>query len=129
MANTSAYRLRGSRIPTHNHNIVRGLLKVQHPILVNTSIVTIMEKKKDYTEIVVESFIPNSTSGRHGEIHIRPIKGQDPFVPTMNVECSKKLSEDYPVGTRFIIKGIITTRGGKGTYIYSSYRWGYTVKE
>jgi hypothetical protein len=55
--------------------------------------------KADYAEIVVESYQPHSTAGKHGLIHIRPIDGQGIFKPEMNVECSKKLSEEYPVGT------------------------------
>jgi hypothetical protein len=80
-----------------------------------------------YTEIIVESYIPKSTSGLHGLVHIRPIEGQDPFMTSMNVECSKELSESYPVGTRFKIKAKITSRLGEGPYIYSHYKWTYTV--
>ncbi|MDR6943029.1 hypothetical protein [Mucilaginibacter pocheonensis] len=82
---------------------------------------------KDYTEIVVESFLPTSTAGLHGKVHIRPVAGQDPFLPSMFVECSKELSEDYEVGTKFLIKAKVTSRKGKGVFIYSSYKWRYVV--
>lgn len=81
--------------------------------------------KAEYAEIVVESYQPHSTAGKHGQIHIRPIDGQGIFKPEMNVECSKKLSEEYPVGTKFRIKAKIISREGSAEFIYSSYRWVY----
>ena len=86
-----------------------------------------MATKKDYAEIIVESFIPESTSGPHGQVHIRPLDGQYPFLPGMHVQCSKELSEDYPIGTQFRIRAKITTRSGGKPFIYSSYKWTYVV--
>ena len=60
-------------------------------------------KTPDYDYIIVESFTPTDTSGRHGLVHIRPIAGQEPFKTTMFVECSKELMNDYPVGIKFKI--------------------------
>ncbi len=64
----------------------------------------------EYSEIEVETFIPISRSGVHGEIHVRPIEGQDPFLSNMFVQCSKELVDKYPVGFKFRIKAKITTR-------------------
>lgn len=80
-----------------------------------------------YDFIIVESFIPKDTSGRHGPVHIRPIPLQDPYHETMFVQCSKDLSYNYPVGTRFRIKAKITSSPGIKPFIYSSYRWEYEV--
>jgi len=75
-----------------------------------------------YRPVVVESFRPSSTSGLHGGIHIRPVAGQG--VPTtLHVECSKKLSKDYPVGTKFRIQAKLTDREGAGEYLYSYFGW------
>jgi len=79
----------------------------------------------DYDIIIVESYLPNSTSGLHGSVHIRPISGQNPYMTNMHVECSKTLSKDYPVGTRFKIRAKITTREGGTPFIYSHYSWPY----
>lgn len=81
----------------------------------------------EYYQVVVESYIPVNRPGLHGDIHIRPISGQDPFTPDMHVECSKKLSEEYPVGTRFLIKAKITSREGGRKFAYSHYRWAFKV--
>ena len=86
-----------------------------------------MKKEHDYDHIIVESYIPTSTSGLHGEIHIRPITDQGEFLKIMHVECSKVLSNDYSVGTRFRIKAKVTQRMGGAKFIYSHYLWPYEV--
>ena len=81
----------------------------------------------EYNYIIVESHKPKSTSGLHGEIHIRPIKGQNPYLESMHVRCSKELSEDYAVGTKFRIKAKITNKEGGNLFIHSHYTWPYVV--
>lgn len=84
-------------------------------------------KDEKYVLIEVESYLPSSTSGLHGKVHIRPVFGQDGFPSSLHVECSKELSREYPVGTRFLIKGKLTDKLGGGKYIYSHYKWTYEV--
>lgn len=79
-----------------------------------------------YRMVVVESFRPVNTSGLHGEVHIRPIAGQG-LSTEMFVECSKKLSERYPVGTRFRIKAKVTDREGSRPFLYSYFGWPYEL--
>ena len=83
--------------------------------------------EKEYQEIIVESFYPSDLSGKHGPVHIRPLSGQDPYLETMYVECSKDLSYNYPVGTRFRIKAKIVDEPPVAAFIYSHYKWSYTV--
>jgi len=83
--------------------------------------------KNEYSYIIVESFIPSDTTGRHGPIHIRPLPSQEPFLTTMFVECSKELSYSYPLGTKFRIKAKIVTKIGGTSFIYSHYSWSYVV--
>ena len=84
-------------------------------------------KEFDYDFIIVESFIPTDSTGRHGLIHIRPIPGQEPFETNMFVQCSKELTTDYKPGTKFRIKAKITNREGGTPYISSHYTWSYIV--
>lgn len=79
-----------------------------------------------YQMVEVESYRPPSTSGLHGDVHIRPCPGQG-YPVTMHVGCAKKLSRDYPVGTRFRIKAKLTDREGGGEYLYSYPGWKYEV--
>ena len=75
-----------------------------------------------YHVIVVESYRPTDTSGLHGPIHIRPAPDQI-FPQSLQVECSKKLSRGYPVGTRFHLRVKITDRENGGEFLYSYHGW------
>lgn len=79
------------------------------------------EARDGYGWIEVESFIP----GKTGAAHIRPVEG-GPFPTHLRVECSKSLSRNYPVGTRFRIRGKLTDMMGT-PFIYSSWQWKYEV--
>ena len=83
-------------------------------------------KTNKYEEVLVESYLPANTSGKHGKVHIRPVAGYK-YPVTLQVQCSKKLSNDYPVGTKFILQAKLTDREGGGEYLYSSFRWKYEV--
>ena len=82
---------------------------------------------KDYEYIIVVSYKPNNTSGLHGEVHIKPVAGQDPYKEDMHVRCSKELSRDYPVGSKFRIKAKLTSKEGGKLFIHSHYTWSYEV--
>jgi hypothetical protein len=75
-----------------------------------------------YRFVIVESFKPSAMSGLHGNVHIRPVSRQG-LPTTLHVECSKKLSRDYPVGTKFRIQAKLTDREGSGEYLYSYFKW------
>jgi hypothetical protein len=79
-----------------------------------------------YMIVEVESFLPENASGLHGKVHIRPCEGDGKY-RDMHVECSKGLSRDYPVGTRFRIRAKLTDREGGSDYLYSHYSWKYEV--
>ena len=85
-----------------------------------------MAKISSYEEVLVESFVPNKPSGKHGKVHVRPVAGGK-YSQSLQVECSKNLSRDFPVGTKFLIQAKLTDREGGGEYLYSSYRWDYEV--
>jgi len=85
-----------------------------------------MAQNNQYEMVLVESFIPNDPSGKHGKVHIRPVAGGK-YPSTLAVECSKKLSSDYPVGTKFILQAKLTDRENGGEYLYSSFRWKFEV--
>lgn len=86
----------------------------------------LMAKDNPYVYVLVESYAPKNTSGLHGEVHIRPIKGEN-FPQTIHVECSKRLSREYAVGTRFKIRAKLTDREGSGDFLYSYHGWPFEV--
>lgn len=79
-----------------------------------------------YQYVMVESFEPGSTSGLHGDVHIRPCAGQS-YPTTLHVECSKDLVRNYPVNTKFRIRAKLTDRLGSGDFLYSYFGWKYEV--
>ena len=83
--------------------------------------------EKDYEYIIVESYIPEVNRGYHGDVHIRPVEGQEPYSIDMHVRCPEELKDDYPVGTRFRIKAKITSREGGKLFAHSHYTWPYEV--
>jgi hypothetical protein len=83
-------------------------------------------KEKDYQEIIVESFITNER-GKHGPVHIRPLPGQEPYLETMFVQCSKTLSNNFPVGTKFKIRAKIIQPVDGRAFVSSNYTWPYEV--
>lgn len=81
---------------------------------------------EQYQYVLVESYRPSSTSGLHGDVHIRPSAGQG-FPTSLHVECSKDLVRNYPVGTKFKIRAKLTDRLGSGDFLYSYFGWKYEV--
>lgn len=78
----------------------------------------------DYRVIVVHSVMGIDSQGR-SKIQVRPIDGQI-FGADLNVECSKKLIENYPVGTKFRLKVQLTDMQG-APFLYSYFGWPYEV--
>lgn len=79
-----------------------------------------------YQMVIVESFLPASTAGLHGAVHIRPVAGQG--LPTdLHVECAKSLSKNFPPGTRFRLRAKLTDREDGGKYLYSYHGWSVEV--
>lgn len=81
-----------------------------------------VKNDEPYLDVIVESYVSASTSGKHGKMHIRPVAGQS-FDTSLLVECSKSLATNYPVGTRFRLRAKLTDREGGGKFVYSSWRW------
>ena len=79
-----------------------------------------------YVYVDVESYLPTQTSGLQGKIHIRPCPGQG-YPTDMHVECSKNLSKNYPLGSKFRLKAKLTDREGGGEYLYSYWGWDYEI--
>lgn len=69
-----------------------------------------MAQDNPYEHVVVESFVPEQRSGLRGKVHIRPVAGGR-YPVTLHVECSKKLSRDSPVGTKFKLWAKLTVSG------------------
>ena len=67
-----------------------------------------------YYTIVVETY-RISGSGLHGDIHVRPVKGEQ-FPQTLHVRSPKEMRRKYPVGTRFPNRREADRQGGRWTF-------------
>lgn len=76
-----------------------------------------------YRHVIVESFEPTETSGPHGPVHIRPVKGQV-YSPALFVSCSKRMSDinRHPVGTIFKLWAQLLTRESGAEWLYANPR-------
>jgi hypothetical protein len=80
-----------------------------------------------FYDVLVESFHPDSMSGLHGPIHIRPLPGQGLDV-SLSVQCAKQLSQNHPKGTVFKLqRAKVAQRLDGGIYLSSHFRWSYEV--
>jgi len=66
-----------------------------------------------YRDVAVESII------KDGGIKICPIPGQA-YSPELNVHCSRAMTdtEQYPLGTSFLVSAKMTDRQGGTPYLY-----------
>jgi hypothetical protein len=69
-----------------------------------------------YRDVAVES----SVDARTGLLRIKPMAGQA-YSTGMRVQCARALldPEQYPVGTRFLIRAKLTDRAGGAPFLYS----------
>ena len=65
-----------------------------------------------YRQVAVESCVLGKA------VCIRPIPGQA-YSPTLSVQCSRRLSNLYPVGTRFLLSAKLTDRLGGTPFLYA----------
>jgi hypothetical protein len=83
-----------------------------------------------YHDVIVESFVPDRTSGLHGKVHIRPVAGQM-FDQSIHVECPRVMRDTaiYPLHTKFQIRAKLTDKEGGRSFLYSHHSWKFVVLE
>jgi hypothetical protein len=78
-----------------------------------------------YRQIIIETYVGPSR-GDHRRIRARPVEGQ--FYPaTMNVECSRGMRTQHPVGTKFRIYAKETDKEGGPSFLYTHHSWPYEL--
>jgi hypothetical protein len=75
-----------------------------------------------YRYVVIQTYRAVAEASPHS-IRARVLPGQD-LPETMRVECSSKMRESHPVGTRFKIKAKIK-QTSNDPHLYTSYQWEY----
>ncbi len=79
----------------------------------------------EYTQIIVETY-SGRKPGKSSLVHARPIVGQV-YPPSMDVECSRPMRKNHPVGTKFRIHVKEADREGGKPFLYTHYSWPYEV--
>lgn len=79
----------------------------------------------DYNQVIVETY-EATKSGKKSKVHVRPIEGEI-YPASMDVECSRSMRKDHPIGTRFRIYAKETRREGGKPFLYSHFNWPYEV--
>ena len=78
-----------------------------------------------YHQITIETY-HEVKSGKSSRIHARRIVGER-YPQSLDVECSKAMRKENPVGTKFRIWAKLTDRESGGEYLYTSWRWPYEI--
>ncbi|OYU15659.1 MAG: hypothetical protein CFE37_04875 [Alphaproteobacteria bacterium PA4] len=86
---------------------------------------TLSKPWSPYRQVIIETYNGPSRGG-HGSVRARPIAGQF-YLTTMNVECSRQMRTQYPVGTKFRIYAKETNREGSPPFLYTHFSWPFEV--
>jgi hypothetical protein len=78
--------------------------------------------EEDYVWLIVESYRPSSTAGKHGPIHVRPAPGQG-YDQSLQVRCPREMVRNFPEGTRFKLRVKLTNRDGGGEFLSAPHQW------
>ena len=79
-----------------------------------------------YHSIVVETY-RISGSGLHGDVHVRPVKGEI-FPQSLHVRgFSKNVRIAHPIGTRFRVRVKLTDKDGSTPFLHMHHNWDHEV--
>jgi hypothetical protein len=78
----------------------------------------------DYRYVIIESYRAIGEQSAHA-VRARPLPGQG-LPAVMCVECSSKMRERYPIGTKFKILAKIKDTD-RDPHLYTSWQWKYEV--
>jgi hypothetical protein len=86
---------------------------------------TLSKPWSPYRQVIIETY-QGPDRGHHGGIRARPVAGE--YYPrSMNVECSKGMRKQHPVGTRFRVYVKETSREGSPPFLYTHFSWPYEI--
>ncbi|MDO4449805.1 MAG: hypothetical protein Q4B79_02475 [Moraxella sp.] len=87
-----------------------------------------MGSSSEYKEVIVETYAASRALGDTGrsKVRVRPIAGQG-IDTNLKVECSKKMREMYPVGTKFKLSLKTITPADNREFLYAHFNAPYEV--
>jgi hypothetical protein len=81
--------------------------------------------QEPYIRMVVETY-RESGSGLHGDIHVRPVAGQQ-VSQNLRVRFPKALRFAHPIGTRFLVYAKLTDKEGGSDFVHTNHAWDVEV--
>ncbi|MES2784720.1 MAG: hypothetical protein V4684_04595 [Pseudomonadota bacterium] len=69
--------------------------------------------------LLVETYRSGPLPGHRGEVRVRAVDGQR-VDSSLFVRAQRSMRNDYPVGSRFLIRAQLSTREGGGEYVNTS---------
>lgn len=87
-----------------------------------------MSNSSEYKTIIVETYLASRALGDTGrsKVRVRPIMGQG-IDTNLRVECSKKMRELYPIGTKFKLSVKTITPKDNRAFLYAHFNAPYEV--
>ncbi|MDO4897365.1 MAG: hypothetical protein Q3971_08390 [Moraxella sp.] len=81
-----------------------------------------MSNSSEYKEVIVETYLASRALGDTGrsKVRVRPIVGQG-IDTNLKVECSKKMREIHPVGTKFRLSLKTITPANNREFLYAHF--------
>ena len=79
----------------------------------------------DYLYVIIETYYATGEASKHS-IRARPLPSQN-FPTSMKVECSSKMRNSHPVGTKFKIKAKVKATNELQPCLYTSFKWEYQI--
>ena len=80
----------------------------------------------DYSPVILQTYY-QVKSGKKSTIHARPYPGQGQFSEDLDAECCRKMRENHPAGTLFLVWGKVTDRLGDGEFVYTYHGWPFEI--
>ena len=80
---------------------------------------------EQYHQIVIETY-SEVKSGKSSHVHARPI-AEERYPQNLDVECSRAMRREHPIGTKFRVWAKLTDRKSGGEYLYTSWQWPYEI--
>jgi hypothetical protein len=81
--------------------------------------------EEPYFRIIVETY-RESGGGLHGDLHVRPIPGQD-LPRHLRVRFPKALRRAHPLGTHFLVYAKRTDKEGGNDFVHTNHAWDVEV--
>jgi hypothetical protein len=81
--------------------------------------------EEPYIRIIVETYY-ESGSGLHGDVHVRPIAGQQ-ISQALRVRFPKSLRRAYDIGTHFLVYAKLTDKEGGNDFVHTNHAWDVEV--